>query len=91
MDSIFKDQNSDAALLIDAGNAFNSVNREAFIHNVEIVCPVFATFNSNCYSSSSRLLITGELLTKIYRRYRTRGSHSHDNICNCNYPTYSND
>ena len=91
MDSIFKDQNSDAALLIDAGNALNSVNREAFIHNVEIVCPVFATFNSNCYSSSSRLFITGELLTKIYRRYRTRGSHGPDNICNCNYPTYSND
>ena len=41
MDSIFKDQNSDAALLIDAENAFNLVNREAFIHNVEIVCPLF--------------------------------------------------
>ena len=63
MDLIFKDENTDAVLLIDAENAFNLINREAFIHSVKIVCPAFATFSrfvSNCYLSSFRLFIIGD-------------------------------
>ena len=45
--------------LIDADNDLNLVNTEAFIHKVKIICPVFATFVSNCYSSSCRLFIIG--------------------------------
>ena len=59
MDLIFNDEDADAAPLMDTENAFNSVNREAFIHNVKIICPAFATFSSSCYSSSSRIFING--------------------------------
>ena len=59
MDLIFNDQNTDAILLIDAKNAFNLINKEAFIHNVKMMFPVFGTFVSNCYSSSSRVFIIG--------------------------------
>ena len=59
IDSIFSNDNTDNVLLIDAKNAFNSVNRIAFILNVKILCHTIAKFVSNCYSSSSRKLIIG--------------------------------
>ena len=43
-DSIFSDKSTDAVVLIDTENAFTSVNKEPFIHNVEITCPAFSTF-----------------------------------------------
>ena len=46
-------------MLIDASNAFNSINRKAFLHNVRIICPSIATFTINCYSSPSRLFVVG--------------------------------
>jgi len=46
-------------MLIDASNAFNSINRKAFLHNVKIICPSIATFTANCYSSPSRLFVGG--------------------------------
>ena len=59
MDSMFKDENTDAALLIDAKNAFNLVNREAFIRNFKITFLTFAKTVSNCYSSLSSLFHIG--------------------------------
>ena len=59
MDSILNDGNRDAVLLIDAKNAFLLVKREPFIQRVKILYPAFATFLSNCYSSSCRLFIIG--------------------------------
>ena len=34
---IFDQDESEAVLLIDASNAFNSVNRNVFLHNVEVI------------------------------------------------------
>ena len=36
LDSILHDENTDAVLLMDAENAFNSINKEEFIHNVRL-------------------------------------------------------
>ena len=41
--NIFEADNTDAVLLIDASNAFNSLNRAAALHNVRILCPTVAT------------------------------------------------
>ena len=54
-----KEEASEAVLLVDANNAFNSVNRKLFLHNIEIICPILATFVNNCYASDSRLFIAG--------------------------------
>lgn len=43
----------------DTENAFNSVNRDVFINNVKTISPAFASFVSNCCSSSSRVFIIG--------------------------------
>lgn len=59
MNQIFKEEDTEAVLLIDASNAFNSVNRKAFLHSIAIICPSIATYVKNCYSKCSRLFIIG--------------------------------
>ena len=39
MREIFEADETDAALLIDASNAFNSLNRAAALRNVRVICP----------------------------------------------------
>ena len=56
---IFTNEESEAVLLIDAQNAFNSVNRAAFLHNIKIICPTLSTFVKNCYQFNSRLFVIG--------------------------------
>ena len=56
---IFQEEDCDAVILVDASNAFNSINRKAMLHNIGILCPVMKTFAENCYSTSARLFITG--------------------------------
>ena len=45
---------------MDTSNAFNSINRNVFLHNVTIICPAIAIYVKNCYSLHSRLFIIGE-------------------------------
>ena len=59
MQRIFNEEDTEAVLLIDASNAFNSVNRNVFLHNVTVVCPTIATYVKNCYTKSSRLFVIG--------------------------------
>ena len=49
----------DAVLLIDAENAFNSINRKVTLHNLKFICPIIATSIVNCYVTPLRLFIAG--------------------------------
>ena len=59
MRTIYKDQSAETVLLVDASNAFNSINRNVFLHNVEVICPSITPYVKNCYSVNSRLFIIG--------------------------------
>ena len=59
MQELFEYDNSDAVLLIDASNAFNSLNRAADLHNIRILCPSIATYAINTYREPARLFIVG--------------------------------
>ncbi|XP_028416582.1 uncharacterized protein LOC114540659 [Dendronephthya gigantea] len=62
---IFEAQSTDAVLLVDADNAFNSLNRAVLLHNIRYLCPPMATYIRNCYNTPSRLFVLGgtELLS----------------------------
>ena len=66
MHHIFKNNESEAVLLIDAENAFNSINRKAMIHNISMICPIIATFIRTCYNTPARFFIIGgkEILSR---------------------------
>ena len=66
MHDIYDLEETEAVLLIDAENAFNSINRKAMINNICILCPIIGTYVKNCYTVPARLFIIGgkEILSK---------------------------
>ena len=44
MHTIFEADETDAVLLIDALNAFKSLNRVAALHNIRVLCLIIATY-----------------------------------------------
>ena len=58
----FQDPDTEAALLIDASNAFNSLNRLTALHNVRHLCPPFSTILINSYRARSDMYIDGEVI-----------------------------
>ena len=59
MQEIYMEESTEGILLVDATNAFNSLNRSAALHNVKFTCPVLATFLHNAYQNPARLFING--------------------------------
>ena len=49
----FKRDGTDAVLLVDASNAFNSISRNAALHNNRFDCPAISTILINTYRAPS--------------------------------------
>ncbi len=60
MADIFAEEVTNGILLVDASNAFNSLNRKVLLHNIKYLCPAIATYVWNCYIVPSRLFVTGD-------------------------------
>ena len=60
MRQIFADANTEAVLLVDASNAFNSLNWQAALKNAHILCPILAPVLTNMYRGSAKPSIGGE-------------------------------
>ena len=59
MKDLYEREYTDAVILVDAENAFNKLNRKVALHNIQYLCPNFATILINTYRLPSRLFITG--------------------------------
>ena len=60
--SSFESESSEAILLVDAKNAFNSLNRRTALLNILHLCPSIARFLINTYRSEVNLYIDGLVL-----------------------------
>ena len=60
--TLFEDESTDAALLVDASNAFNRLNRQVALRNFPKICPALATIATNLYRESFNLYIDEEIL-----------------------------
>ena len=51
--------------IFDTENAFNSIKRQVFLHDISYICPTIATLVRNCYNVPARLFALGgkELLS----------------------------
>ena len=47
MNTLFQHEEANAVLLVDASNAFNTINQAAAVHNIRGLCPALATFAIN--------------------------------------------
>jgi len=59
MRTLYESEDTDAVLLIDAANAFNSINRAAMLKNIERICPAAYLYAYNCYATHARLFVLG--------------------------------
>ena len=83
MKNIFESQDTEAVILVDADNAFNKLNRQVALHNIQHICPPFATILTNTYRQPSRLFVAGgkEMLS-------CEGSTQGDNLAGTFYFTH---
>ena len=56
---MFQNDKTDAVILVEAGNAFNSLNRQAALHNTQVICPQIATILVKTYRRQACLIILG--------------------------------
>ena len=59
MRRIFHHPDTEGVLLVDATNAFNTINRQAVLHNISIICPSIAQILINTYRTPVRMVIVG--------------------------------
>ena len=60
-----------AALFVDATNAFNNLNRSVTLRNLPVVCPALAPILINTYREPSSLVVGGKCL--LSRECTTQG------------------
>ena len=60
--ALFEKEETEALLLVDASNAFNSLNRQTALHNIQRLCPSFSTILINTYRAPSELFVDGDVL-----------------------------
>ena len=51
---IFADKECHSVLLIDASNAFNTLNRQAMMHKISVLCPTLATYVKKTHEIAPR-------------------------------------
>lgn len=71
MREVFEADTSDGVLLVDASNAFNNLNRQVALYNIQFTCPAMAKILINCYRKSSSLFVGGKVL--LSREGTTQG------------------
>ena len=57
MRRIYEDPATEGILLIDASNAFNSLNRKAALNNIKYTCPEFSCYINNLYRGDAELFV----------------------------------
>ena len=62
MCAIYDDPEHQALLLVDARNAFNSLNCQATLRNIRWICPSIATILINIYRDPTQLFVGGQML-----------------------------
>ena len=85
----YKDDGVEAAVFVDASNAFNNLNREAALRNIHNICPALAVIATNTYRRSK---------PSIYQpaEHSVEGGHNagrpsrNGHLCNC-YIWYADD
>ena len=74
MQTIFKDPLTEHVILVDASNAFHSLNREVALHNIKIACSSFTSILISTYRTSSRIIIMGGAEIQS-TEYKTQGDN----------------
>ena len=73
---MYDDPDCNAVLLVDAENAFNSLNRSVALHNLKITCPEFFKYVLNTYRQPSDLFVSNSADAILSQEGTTQGDTS---------------
>lgn len=59
MKDIFDRDETEAIILVEANNAFNSLNRRAALHNIRLICSQFSFILTNMYRIPVSVIVHG--------------------------------
>ena len=76
---LFQQDETEAVFLVDAENAFSSINRKAMLYNISSTCPILSTFVSKCYLVPT--FYFRKQRNHIQRRDNARSSKGHGGLC----------
>ena len=62
IEDIMSDPSVEGVLMVDARNAFNSLNRAVMLRNLQVICPSFAVPAINFYRSNAELFVGEETI-----------------------------
>ena len=71
LNEAYHQDDAEGILLVDASNAFNTLNREAALRNIQHLCPPLATILINTYRQPSSLFVDSDVL--LSREGTTKG------------------
>ena len=60
--SAYESDDNEGLLLADASNAFNSLNRQVALHNIQRICPSLSTIFINTYRAPTELFVDGDTI-----------------------------
>ena len=66
MKDIFEEEETDGLLLVDASNAFNSLNREALLHNIKYICPPMSQYVKYVTAMENHLVFLSQEVKKYH-------------------------
>ncbi len=78
---VYEDEDTEAIILVDAENAFNSMNRTVALNNIKYTCPEIATYITNTYRKPADLYVSGSEDSLLSEEGVTQG----DNTATGNY------
>ncbi len=71
--AIYDNPSTECVLLVDAANAFNSMNRNVALKNIQVTCPQFSTFMINTYRAPAQLHVCNSDKTLYSKEGTTQG------------------
>ena len=63
--NIWEEESTEGVLMVDAENAFNTLNRKLALHNVRQLCPPFYQYLHNTYREPAKLIVNDQKSTEF--------------------------
>ena len=63
--NIWEEESTEGVLMVDAENAFNTLNRKLALHNVRQLCPPFYQYLHNTYQEPAKLIVNDQKSTEF--------------------------
>ena len=79
----FERESTEAMIVVDAENAFNSLNRHASLLNTGVICPEFSKYLTNTYRQPSKLFVNGTDKFILSKEGSTQGDNAAMNMYAC--------